>query len=78
MTPEERDNPALINSSRKKRIAKGCGMELHQINQFINQFDQMRKMMKGFSQVSDRMKKGKMKMPKIPKMPGGFGGKFPF
>ena len=75
MTPEERDNPALINSSRKKRIAKGCGMELHQINQFINQFDQMRKMMKGFSQVSDRMKKGKMKMPK---MPGGFGGKFPF
>lgn len=78
MTPEERDNPALINSSRKKRIAKGCGMELHQINQFINQFDQMRKMMKGFSQVSDRMKKGKMKMPKMPKMPGGFGGKFPF
>lgn len=68
MTPEERDNPQLINSSRKKRIAKGCGMELHQINQFISQFDQMRKMMKGFSQVQDKVKKGKMKIPK------GFGG----
>ncbi len=75
MTPEERDNPQLINSGRKKRIAKGCGMELHQINQFISQFDQMRQMMKGFSQVSDKMKKGKMKMPKMPK---GFGGKLPF
>lgn len=75
MTPEERDNPQLINSSRKKRIAKGCGMELKDINQFITQFDQMRQMMKGFSQVSDKMKKGKMKMPKMPK---DFGGKFPF
>ena len=68
MTPEERDNPQIINSSRKKRIAKGCGMDLHQINQFINQFDQMRKMMKGFSQVQDKVKKGKIKIPK------GFGG----
>ena len=75
MTPEERDNPQLINSSRKKRIAKGCGMDINQINQFITQFDQMRKMMKGFSQVSDKMKKGKMKMPKMPK---GFGWKMPF
>ena len=72
MTPEERDNPSIINSSRKKRIAKGCGMELHEINQFINQFDQMRQMMKGFSKISDKMKSGKMKMPKLPK---GFGGK---
>lgn len=74
MTPEERDNPTLINTSRKKRIAKGCGMELHTINQFISQFDQMRKMMKGFSQVSDKVKSGKMKMPKMPKGMGGFGG----
>lgn len=74
MTPEERENPTLINTSRKKRIAKGCGMELHTINQFISQFDQMRKMMKGFSQVSDKVKSGKMKMPKMPKGMGGFGG----
>ncbi len=67
MTPEERDNPQIINSSRKKRIAKGCGMDLHQVNQFINQFEQMRKMMKGFSQVQDKFKKGKIKIPK------GFG-----
>lgn len=77
MTPEERDNPAIINTSRKKRIAKGCGMELAQINQYISQFEQMRKMMKGFTKISDKMKSGKMKMPKMPK---GFGkhGKLPF
>lgn len=77
MTPTERDNPELINTSRKKRIAKGCGMELHEINQFISQFDQMRKMMKGFSKISDKVKSGKMKMPKMPKgmgPMGGFGG----
>ena len=45
MTPEERQNPELLNMSRKKRIAKGCGQDIHQINMFIKQFDQMRKMM---------------------------------
>ena len=75
MTPEERDNPQILNSSRKKRIAKGCAMELSEINQFITQFEQMRKMMKGFSDVKNKMKKGKMPMPKIPP---NFNGKFPF
>ncbi|MDX1685456.1 MAG: signal recognition particle protein [Saprospiraceae bacterium] len=45
MTPEERENPELLNMSRKKRIAKGCGRNIHEINMFIKQFDQMRKMM---------------------------------
>jgi len=45
MTPEERGNPELLNMSRKKRIAKGCGQNIHEINMFIKQFDQMRKMM---------------------------------
>src|SRR5690606_5805233 len=45
MTPEERDNPELLNMSRKRRIAKGCGHNLHEINMFIKQFDQMKKMM---------------------------------
>lgn len=45
MTPEERSNPELLNMSRKKRIAKGCGQNIHEINMFIKQFDQMRKMM---------------------------------
>ena len=49
MTPEERNNPDLMNTSRKKRIAKGCGMDLSEVNQFIKQFDQMRMMMRGMS-----------------------------
>jgi len=45
MTPEERSKPELLNMSRKKRISKGCGKNIHEINMFIKQFDQMRKMM---------------------------------
>ena len=45
MTPEERNKPELLNMSRKRRIAKGSGNSIHEINQFIKQFDQMRKMM---------------------------------
>jgi len=45
MTLEERANPEILNMSRKKRIAKGAGRDLHEINLFIKQFDQMRKMM---------------------------------
>ena len=45
MTPKERSSPELINMSRKKRIARGCGHDVHQINMFIKQFDQMKKMM---------------------------------
>ena len=45
MTLEERARPELLNMSRKRRIAKGCGHNIHEINMFIKQFDQMRKMM---------------------------------
>ncbi len=45
MTPNERAKPELLNMSRKRRIAKGCGQNIHEINMFIKQFDQMRKMM---------------------------------
>jgi signal recognition particle subunit SRP54 len=45
MTPEERANPEVLNMNRKKRIAAGCGRDIHEINLFIKQFDQMRKMM---------------------------------
>ena len=58
MTPQERENPDLINTSRKKRIAKGCGMELAEVNQFIKQFEQMRLMMKGMSDFKNMMGKG--------------------
>lgn len=55
MTPEEREHPEVMNSSRKKRIAAGSGIPLHDINMFINQFEQMRQMMKGFSDVKKNM-----------------------
>ncbi len=45
MTPKERANPELLNMSRKKRIATGSGKNIHEINMFIKQFDQMKKMM---------------------------------
>ncbi|WP_299217475.1 signal recognition particle protein [uncultured Dokdonia sp.] len=46
MTVEERTNPAVINSSRKKRIGKGSGTSVQQVNQLLKQFNQMSKMMK--------------------------------
>ena len=49
MTFEERLRPELLNMSRKKRIAIGCGHNIHEINLFIKQFDQMRKMMHNIS-----------------------------
>ena len=67
MTPQERENPDLMNTSRKKRIARGCGMELSEINQFIKQFEQMRMMMKGMSDFKNMMGKG------LPGMNGKMG-----
>lgn len=46
MTPEERTNPSVINASRKKRIGKGSGTSVQQVNQLLKQFNQMGKMMK--------------------------------
>ncbi|WP_276167893.1 signal recognition particle protein [Zobellia alginiliquefaciens] len=46
MTPDERANPSKLNVSRKKRIAKGSGREVQEVNQLLKQFDQMSKMMK--------------------------------
>jgi len=57
MTPEEREHPELMNSSRKRRISSGSGIPLHNINLYISQFEQMRKMMKGFSDVKKNMGK---------------------
>ena len=59
MTPEERRNPALINPSRKHRIAKGAGVEVAEVNRLVKQFEQMKKMMK---QMPGMMKKGKRGM----------------
>ena len=51
MTPCERNNPDLINTSRKKRLAKGTGMTMQEINQFMTQFNQMRAVMKSMSDM---------------------------
>ena len=52
MTPAERENPELLNGSRRKRISSGSGNSVQELNQFIKQFDEMRKMMKTFNKMS--------------------------
>ena len=61
MTPEERTNPAILNGSRRQRIAKGSGTNLQEVNRLLKQFDQTRKMMK----MVTGSKMGKMMMPKM-------------
>jgi signal recognition particle subunit SRP54 len=51
MTPLERSNPDLIDMNRKKRIAKGCGKDISDVNQFMKQFEQMRDMMKTMNKM---------------------------
>ena len=46
MTPKERKNPAIINSSRRQRIAKGSGTSIQEVNKLLKQFDETRKMMR--------------------------------
>ena len=83
MTPEERSNPDILNTSRKKRIAKGCGMDLAEVNAFIKQFEQMRMMMKGVTDMKNMFGNFGGGMPDLRKMGnlgnmgglGGFNGK---
>ncbi|HBZ03440.1 MAG TPA: signal recognition particle protein [Lachnospiraceae bacterium] len=68
MTEEERSNPDIINVSRKQRIAKGCGMDISEVNRFMKQFEQSRKMMKQFSNMmggkgSKKRRRGGFRMP---------------
>ncbi len=68
MTPEEREEPGLLNAGRKARIAKGAGVPIFELNQFITQFEQMKKMMGALSGI----KKGAM-----PNLSGLMGGGTP-
>lgn len=52
MTPEERRNPDLLNGSRRRRIAKGSGTSVREINELIKQFEQMKKMMKTMTKMN--------------------------
>lgn len=57
MTEEERNNPQLLDSSRKRRIAAGSGIAIHDINIFVKQFEQMREMMKGMNGMKKNLSK---------------------
>jgi signal recognition particle subunit SRP54 len=69
MTPGERRNDRIINGSRRKRIAKGSGTTVEEVNRLLKQFTEMRKVLQMMSQGGlPGMGKG------LPKMPGGGGG----
>jgi signal recognition particle subunit SRP54 len=55
MTPKERSNPGLLNTSRKNRIASGSGTNIQEVNKLMKQFDEMRKMMKLMSNPRNMM-----------------------
>ncbi len=61
MTPEERKNPALMNPSRKRRIANGAGVDISEVNRLVKQFDQMKKMMKQLPGMGKKGKRGLFK-----------------
>lgn len=65
MTADERDNPKKLNASRKKRIAKGSGVEVRDVNEVLNQFRQMQTLM-------GELRKGRM--PRIPGLPPNMFG----
>ncbi|MBQ6466675.1 MAG: signal recognition particle protein [Clostridia bacterium] len=67
MTPKERSNPDIINPSRKKRIAQGCGQTVEDVNKLLNQYKQMQKM---FKQLNG--KPGKRHRKQHMRLPAGF------
>lgn len=71
MTPKERANPDIINPSRKRRIAAGCGMQVEDVNRLLSQYRQMQKMMKQFNSKGMRKKLSRMN---FGGGQGGFGG----
>ena len=70
MTPAERSKPDILNPSRKRRIAAGCGMKVEEVNRLVKQYDSMRQLMK---QVKGMGKKGRG-FPRGMGLPGGMGG----
>lgn len=58
MTPYERDNPEVLNFSRKKRIAAGCGLKVEDVNRLLKQFNATQQLMKQFSGAAKRKGKG--------------------
>ena len=65
MTPEERSNPAIINVSRKNRIARGAGVDIAEVNRLMKQYEQSKKLMKQMSGMMGKKggKKGRFRLP---------------
>ena len=59
MTPRERTNPAILDSSRRMRIAKGSGTDIQEVNRLIKQFDETRKLMRTITQNQGKLKLGR-------------------
>ena len=77
MTLKERANPDIINPSRKRRIAAGCGMQVEDVNRLLNQYRQMQKIYKQLNgKSSKKMMKRMQRMGNVPGMGnmGGMGG----
>lgn len=75
MTPQERENPSILNSSRKKRIAAGCGLQVVDVNRLLKEFGMMQQMTKQMTKMAGKRRKGKFG--KFPGgMPGGMGRPF--
>lgn len=72
MTLEERGNPAIINPSRKRRIAKGAGVDISEVNKLMKQYEQSKKMMKQMSGLMGGKGKRKGRFGGMPKLPFGF------
>lgn len=73
MTPQEREKPNIMNFSRKRRIAAGCGLKVEDVNRLIKQYESMRRLMKQMKGIG---KKGKRGMPHFPMMPQMGGRRF--
>ena len=69
MTPKERENPDIIDFSRKRRIAKGSGMPIEKVSGMINQFNMMRKMLKNNNLIGKMLVGGANNMPNFDAMP---------
>src|SRR6266436_2410909 len=67
MTPLERREPAVINGSRRARIARGSGTSVSDVNRLLKQYAQLKKMMKGLKQMEGRMGKLKGALPFLPR-----------
>lgn len=78
MTKLERKSPDVIKASRKKRIAAGAGVEVHEVNKLLKQYEQMADMMKKFGKGGLGSMMSMMKNFPMGKLPGGMGNRFPF